>query len=87
MPAYFYNYQADGGAPKAAPRGTPSWYGQTTFNANTNGIAQETCRDFGHTQYGIASTLNAAATAVIQGVDIFTPQVFNSFIINHLFHY
>jgi len=74
VPAYFYNFAADGTSHVAAPRGTPSWYGQTTFNANTNGISQETCRDFGHVQYGIASTLNAAATSAIQGTDLFGSQ-------------
>jgi len=70
VPAYFYNI-ADGSTHKPAPRGTANWYGQTTFNANTNGICQETCRDLGHTQFGMASALNAAATSAIQGTDLF----------------
>ena len=45
------------------------------FNASVNGICQETCRDLGHTQYGMASTLNAAETARIQGVDLYGAQV------------
>ena len=40
VPSYFYDFAQDGGAPKAAPRGTPSWYGQTVFDAATSGIAQ-----------------------------------------------
>ena len=31
--------------------------GQTVFNATTNGVCQETCRDFGHTQMGMASAM------------------------------
>jgi hypothetical protein len=48
-----------------------SWYGQTTF---VDGINQETCRDFGHTQMGIASTVAAAETARLQGVDLYGEQ-------------
>eukprot|EP00026_Physarum_polycephalum_P016360 Phypoly_transcript_17247.p1 GENE.Phypoly_transcript_17247~~Phypoly_transcript_17247.p1 ORF type:complete len:264 (+),score=49.59 Phypoly_transcript_17247:1-792(+) len=73
VPAYFYT-TSDGSKPVPAPRGTANWYGQTTFNSNTNGVCQETCRDMGHTQYGIESTINAAATAIIQGTDLFTEQ-------------
>ena len=69
VPAYFYNVQLDGNYPKPLPRGTSrtTWYGQTTFDARTNGIAQETCRDLGHTGYGISATMAAAETAHIQG--------------------
>jgi hypothetical protein len=45
-----------------------NWYGLTTF---MDGVAQETCRDLGHTQYGIASTMFIAETAFIQGVDLY----------------
>jgi hypothetical protein len=71
VPAYFYNFEEDGNKPKPAPRGTANWYGQTTFNKEVDGIAQETCRDLGHTQYGLSSALNAAATAAAQGQDLF----------------
>jgi hypothetical protein len=70
LPAYVYT-TGDGGKPQPAPRGDPGWYGQTVFNASVDGVAQETCRDLGHTQYGLAGLANAAATAAIQGVDLF----------------
>jgi hypothetical protein len=47
------------------------WFGQTTFQ---DGITQETCRDFGHTLMGHASTAQAAETARIQGVDLYGEQ-------------
>ncbi len=69
VPAYFYNYKLDGDHPKPFPRGNShtTWNGATVFDASTSGIAQETCRDLGHTGYGIAATMNAAETAHIQG--------------------
>jgi hypothetical protein len=69
VPAYFYNYKLDGDHPKPLPRdnGHTTWNGATVFDASTSGIAQETCRDLGHTGYGISATLNAAETAHIQG--------------------
>jgi len=69
VPAYFYNASLDGDHPRPIPRGgsRTGWYGQTTFDASTNGIAQETCRDLGHTGYGISATMAAAETAHIQG--------------------
>jgi hypothetical protein len=38
-------------------------------------VSQETCRDFGHVAYGLASTFNVAETALIQGVDLFSPNL------------
>jgi hypothetical protein len=70
IPAYFY-YHADGPAPVPAPRGTANWYGQSVFDSRVDGISQETCRDFGHAQYGISGALDAAETAHIQGVDLY----------------
>jgi hypothetical protein len=70
IPAYFY-YHTDGAQPVPAPRGTASWYGQTVYDASVDGISQETCRDFGHAQYGISGALDAAETAHIQGVDLY----------------
>jgi hypothetical protein len=72
-PAFFYLH-ADGLRPVASPRGDVSWYGQKVFNASMDGIQQETCRDFNHAQYGIAGTLDAAETARIQGVDLYSEQ-------------
>lgn len=44
------------------------WQGQSTF---TNGLSQETCRDFGHTGWGIASIADIAETSRIQGQDLY----------------
>lgn len=71
VPAYFYDASLDGDHPVPAPRGHPSWYGQTTFNASVNGMPQEACRDFGHTSYGISATMAAAETAHIQGLKLY----------------
>jgi len=71
IPAYFY-YHTDGAQPVPAPRGTANWYGQTVYDASVDGISQETCRDFGHAQYGISGALDAAETAYIQGVNLYT---------------
>lgn len=71
VPAYFYYFPIDGPHPVQPPRGSLNWHGQSVYDASVNGIAQETCRDFGHTEYGIAATMSAAETAHIQGVDLF----------------
>jgi hypothetical protein len=73
VPAFFYYEPVDGDHPQPLPRGSgkTTWNGQTVFNASLSGVTQETCRDFGHTEYGIAATMNAASTAYIQGVDLF----------------
>jgi hypothetical protein len=74
VPAYVY-LTTDGSKPVAPPGGssnlTSFWYNQTTY---MNGLAQETCRDLGHVQYGLAAMINAAETARIQGVDLFSEQ-------------
>jgi len=70
IPAYFY-YHTDGDHPVKAPRGNPSWYNQDVFNSTVDGIAQETCRDLGHTSYGIAGSTHAAETAYIQGDSLY----------------
>jgi hypothetical protein len=77
VPAYFY-LESDGATPVPPPRGNKTgnaligfWYNQRTF---VNGLAQETCRDLGHTQYGLAATINAAETAYLQGVDLYGEQ-------------
>jgi hypothetical protein len=75
VPAYFY-LTKDGDLPHTPPSGTKVnkealiklWYDQSTF---VDGLAQETCRDFGHTQYGLAAMVNAAETARQQGVDLY----------------
>lgn len=74
VPAYFYNYALDNPlypgthAPFPTGRqGVTTWNGQTVFNATTTGVTQETCRDLGHTEFGIAAAINAAETDYIQG--------------------
>ncbi|GAA4553132.1 alginate lyase family protein [Amycolatopsis samaneae] len=70
VPAYVY-LGSDGPLPKAAP-GMPDdrdklikyWYGQTKF---VDGLAQETCRDFGHTGWGLVAASHVAETAKLQG--------------------
>ena len=83
-PAYVY-LTTDGALPVQPPRENPRsdsslkgyWYNPKAF---IDGIGQETCRDtagtgtqaFGHQQYGVAGIINAAETARIQGVDLFS---------------
>ena len=47
-----------------------NWHGQKEF-AGHDGLCQETCRDTGHTQMGMAATINAAETALHQGFDLY----------------
>ena len=49
-----------------------TYYGQKILNGSTDGICQETCRDFGHMSFGMASAHYAAETALIQGVDLWS---------------
>merc|ERR1719272_91815 len=46
------------------------WHGQTNFVGH-DGLCQETCRDLGHTQMGIATLGNVAETAPHQGWDLY----------------
>jgi hypothetical protein len=79
VPAYMYQ-TTDGALPVAPPaqcgRDTAAemvswWQGQSTF---VDGIGQETCRDFGHMEWGIAAAVNTAETARQQGVDLYAEQ-------------
>lgn len=70
VPAYVY-LTSDGATPVAPPHGKVSWYNQTKF---VDGLSQETCRDLGHVQYGLAAMTNAAETATIQRVNLFAEQ-------------
>jgi hypothetical protein len=73
VPAYVY-LTTDGAFPKAAPGSglttraqiASYWQGQNTF---VNGLAQETCRDFVHTGYGLASIAHVAEMTRNQGLD------------------
>jgi hypothetical protein len=73
-PAYIY-LAKDGATPVPPPRSkqplTELWYGQTTL---WDGLAQETCRDMHHVQYGLSALLNTAETAYLQGVDLYGEQ-------------
>jgi hypothetical protein len=76
VPAYVY-LTTDGPTPVLPPDGygasslTAYWYNQTML---VDGVCQETCRDLGHVQYGLAAMINAAETARIQGVDLYSEQ-------------
>ncbi|KAF5335431.1 hypothetical protein D9758_016911 [Tetrapyrgos nigripes] len=80
VPAYIY-LLSDGDTPKTSPEDNLNsrsaivnyWQGQSTFQAN--GIAQETCRDFVHTGYGLSSISHVAETSRIQGTDLYTGDV------------
>lgn len=79
VPAYVY-LSSDGGSPKAPPgagaysndRLVSYWQGQKKF---VDGLTQETCRDFAHTGYGVASIADVAETARIQGQDLYGTDV------------
>lgn len=77
VPAYIY-IPSDGPTPVPPPRGKKTgsaligfWYNQSTFQA---GLMQESCRDLGHAQYGLAAIINAGETAKIQGIDLLGEQ-------------
>ncbi len=78
VPAYIY-LTSDGPYPIAA-RGIKNtkaavisyWFGQSTF---VSGLTQETCRDFAHLSYGIASISHVSETARIQGNDLWETSV------------
>ena len=65
VPAYLYYAPVDGPHPAPGPsycKDPPYWGKQAVYNASVNGVCQETCRDFGHTGFGIASTFNVGTT-------------------------
>jgi hypothetical protein len=71
VPAYVYQ-TTDGSSPRAPGHcSRPSWYGQTTF---VDGVGQETCRDFGHMEWGLMAGVDAAETAYQQGLDLYAEQ-------------
>jgi hypothetical protein len=71
LPAYIY-LSSDGPSPVRLPGGAPDlvefWFGLNSF---TNGVTQETCRDLGHTGWGLEALSQIAETAWIQGVDLY----------------
>jgi hypothetical protein len=71
-----YVYVTEDGPTPFKPEGLTKdiatyWYGMKTYS---DGLAQETCRDFGHTGYGLASINTAAETALLQGIDLYGEQ-------------
>lgn len=71
LPAYVY-LKSDGPTPVQPPGGVSNivkfWNKQPTF---VDGLTQETCRDLGHSSWGIAAATDVAQTAGIQGVNLF----------------
>jgi hypothetical protein len=74
LPAYVY-LSGDGPVPVAMPGSSTSpaaladfWYGQSSY---MDGLTQETCRDLGHTGWGLEAMAQIAETAWIQGVDLY----------------
>ncbi len=70
VPAFVY-LASDGPTPHRSPDGGFNWESATRY---ITGMAQETCRDFVHTGYSIASMSHIAETALMQGTDLY-PQV------------
>lgn len=75
VPAFIY-LTSDGSLPKTAAGSSKDtgeepidyWQGQFMF---VDGLAQETCRDFGHTGWDFAAAAHVAETARIQGLDLY----------------
>ena len=44
---------------------------RSLFRALPPGICQESCRDLGHVQGGLAAAINLAETAHLQGIDLY----------------
>jgi hypothetical protein len=76
VPAYLYT-KSDGPNPPPPPLGgkgtTPEAIKAFWFNVGmyVDGVGQETCRDFSHVEYGIASAIAVAETAFQQGLDLY----------------
>ncbi|MEO3850651.1 alginate lyase family protein [Streptomyces sp. B8F3] len=79
VPAFIY-LESDGALPRTVPKQNLDtrqkvinyWQGQSTF---VTGLTQETCRDFTHTGYGLASISHVAETSRIQGEDLYLTDV------------
>jgi hypothetical protein len=71
LPMYFY-IASDGPVPFTQRNSQPyTYWNQTIFDSRVHGICQETCRDLGHTQMGLAAMVNTAETAYHQGLDLY----------------
>jgi hypothetical protein len=76
VPGYIY-LLSDGPLPqpigsRTTPEALTGFWKTSAFMAD--GQAQETCRDFGHTSWGIAAAINVAETALHQGVDLYAEE-------------
>lgn len=74
VPSYIY-LSTDGARPKDAywcvrsdAQTVAYWNYPETL---VDGLTQESCRDFEHTAYGLASIINTAETARLQGLDLY----------------
>ena len=67
-------WNSTGCKPKIGHGCSGTYYGQNALNGSTDGVCQETCRDFGHMSMGMASAHYLAETALIQGVDLWKEQ-------------
>ncbi|HEK1008501.1 TPA: alginate lyase family protein [Pseudomonas putida] len=72
--------ESDGPLPLTLPNWTPpateaqirqTWHDPYRF---IEGMNVESCRDFAHTAYGLAATINVAETALLQGIDLYTDE-------------
>jgi hypothetical protein len=77
VPAYIY-LKSDGARPRDTswcPRNeeqiVKQWHDPSVW---VDGLSSETCRDLEHTAYGLAAIINAAETARIQGVNLYTEE-------------
>jgi hypothetical protein len=76
-PAYLY-LESDGALPVPPPGCAKSDTALVSYWLNpgkfVDGLAQETCRDYGHMSGGVAALINTAETAYIQGVNLYGEQ-------------
>jgi hypothetical protein len=78
VPAYVY-LSSDGPTPVPPPAGNKTTPAELAAfwndpGAYVDGLAQESCRDFGHTEWGLAAAVNTAETALQQGVDLYAAE-------------
>jgi Alginate lyase len=73
-PAYIY-LKTDGPKPVEPPGCGPALWGNKSFTPQlTDGLLQESARDSGHANLGLAGMVDAAETARQQGVDLYAEQ-------------
>ncbi len=74
VPKHFFNYAADYPKYHSHVPSPANWFGQLVFSNTTSGVSAETCRDLGHTEFGIAAAINAAETDWIQAGNLYQSQ-------------